>query len=390
MSDAHSLAAAPRADVRPETRPETRPSGVPRREPETRRGPENPPPTRPRRSRLGLRITLMAFGALVLFIGAGWYWLSGGRYAETTDAYVQADVLSVSTDVSGIVAEIPVHEGQHVTTGQVLFRLDPSKFQIALDQAQANLAQTVLNLDALKADYLQSQRNVAGRQDQVAADQATFDRYAKLVKINAITPQQYDDAKYKLAADKSAIGSAQAQVQSAVARLGGKPDIATADMPAYKQAAASVAEAERQSRHAVVRAPYNGFVTQVSKLQIGQFLTAGTAAFGLVSTDDVWVEAEPKETNLTHARAGDPATVTIDAYPNHTWTGTVQSIAPATDQEFSVLPAQNSSGNWVKVVQRLPVRIAIDRNAGDPPLSAGMSAEVSVDTHHRRTLADLF
>ncbi len=161
-------------------------------------------------------------------------------------------------------------------------------------------------------------------------------------------------------------------------------------MPAYKQAAAQLAEAQREADHAVVRAPFNGIVTQVSKLQLGQFLSAGTAAFGLVSTDDVWVQAEPKETNLTYARAGQSAQVTINSYPNRAWTGTVQSIAPATDQEFSLLPAQNSSGNWVKVVQRLPIRVEIHPGPNDPPLSAGMSAEVSIDTHHKRTLGDLF
>jgi len=161
-------------------------------------------------------------------------------------------------------------------------------------------------------------------------------------------------------------------------------------MPAYRQAAALLAEAQREFNHAIVRAPFNGVVTQVDKLQQGQFLPAGTAAFGLVATDDIWVAAEPKETQLTYVRLGQPATVTVDAYPDRTWLGTVQSVAPATDQEFSVLPAQNSSGNWVKVVQRMPVRVTIHREPGDPPLSAGMSAEVSIDTHHHRSLADLF
>ncbi len=376
----------PRADTR--TNPRAAPA--PRHEAdEAREAPAKPSRRRPR-PRLKLRFVLIAAGLAVLVVGGVWYWLSGGRYVDTEDAYVQADVLEVSTDVSGIVTDIPVREGQHVKIGQVLLRLDPTKFQIAQDQAKANLAQTVLNLESLKADYLQAQREVAARQAQVAADQATFDRYAVLVKSRAITPQQYDDAKYKLAADQATVGTSQAQVQSALARLGGKADIPSTEMPAYKQAAAQLAEAQREANHAVVRAPFNGIVTQVSKLQLGQFLPAGTAAFGLVSTDDAWVEAEPKETDLTYARAGQSAEVTIDAYPNHAWTGTVQSIAPATDQEFSLLPAQNSSGNWVKVVQRLPIRVAIKEAPNDPPLSAGMSAEVSIDTHHKRTLGDLF
>jgi len=337
-----------------------------------------------------LRYSLFALGAIVLLVGGLLYWLSGGRYVETDDAYVQANVLTVSTDVSGIVDQIPVHEGEHVTKGQVLFRLDPLKFQIALDNARANLAQTVLNLDSLVADYAHAQRQVAAQQAMVHEDQTTYDRYAMLVKQGGITQLQFDDARYKLEADQASLGADNAQVQSALARLGGRADIPVTDMPAYKQAQAQLAEAERESRHATVRAPFNGMVTQVNKLQPGQYLPAGTAAFGLVETDDMWVAAEPKETNLTYARRGQSATVTVDTYPGHVWHGTVQSIAPATDQEFSVLPAQNSSGNWVKVVQRVPVRVDIHQGPNDPPLSAGMSVEVSIDTHHRRTLADLF
>ncbi len=344
----------------------------------------------PARRRKLVRYGLMLAGVLVLLIGGGWYWLSGGQYVTTTDAYVQANVLNVSTDVSGIVDQIPVHEGEQVKQGQVLFRLDPLKFQLAVDEAKANVRQTVLDLNSLKADYARAERDVRAREDMVRADQATYDRYAGLVKENAVTPQQYDDAKFKLAADQAQLGSSQAQVKAALARLGGKADTPDTDLPAYKAASARLAEAERELRHSVVRAPFDGQVTEVSKLQVGQYVPAGTAAFGLVGTGSFWVESQPKETALTWARSGDPATVTIDTYPNRTWHGHVQSIAPATDQEFSLLPAQNSSGNWVKVVQRVPVRIALAPEPGAPPLSAGMSAEVSINTHHHRSLSDLF
>jgi len=346
-------------------------------------------PTRRRQRRL-LRYSLFALGAAVLIIGGLWYYLSGGRYVSTSDAYVQANVLTVSTDVSGIVDQIPVYEGEHVVKGQILFRLDPNKFQIAMDSARANLGQTELTLRSLKADYLRAQRQVAAQQAVVQSDQATFDRYAALVKRGGITEQQFDDAKYKLAADQAVLGGNQANVTSVLARLGGKADAPIEQMPAYKQALAQLAEAQRDYNHSIVRAPFAGVVTQVNKLQVGQYLGAGTAAFGLVQTNDMWIAAEPKETALTYARAGQLATVTVDAYPGETWHGTVESIASATDQEFSVLPAQNSSGNWVKVVQRVPVRVDIKPDPHQPPLSAGMSAEVSIDTHHHRTLGDLF
>jgi membrane fusion protein (multidrug efflux system) len=344
-----------------------------------------------RRARMfKLRYALFALGALVLIAGGLFYWLSGGRYVDTSDAYVAANVLDVSTDVSGLVRRIKVHEGETVKAGQVLFRLERTPFRLAVDQARADLAQTRLNLRALKADYVRAQRQVAAQRALVAADKSNYDRYAALMRSHAGTIQQYDDAKYKLLADQAALGAGSAQVRSSLARLGGSASLPVAAMPAYKLAAARLAEAERKLRHASVRAPFAGTVTQVAKLQPGQYLAAGTAAFGLVDTQDMWIAAQPKETALTWARPGQKATVTIDAYPGHVWHGTLQSVAPATDQQFAILPAQNSSGNWVKVVQRLPIRVLIHEGPHDPPLSAGMSAEVSIDTHHVRHFSDLF
>jgi membrane fusion protein (multidrug efflux system) len=337
-----------------------------------------------------LRWALMVGGVLVAVVGGALYWLSSGRWIETDDAYVQADSMTMSTDVSGIVASIPVHEGQAVTTGQILFSLDPQKFQIALDNAKANLAQVRLNIESAKADYQASLRDTGAKQQQVNADQATYDRYASLVKQHAVTQQETDDARYKLAADQQAVRASESQARALLAKLDGNPEIAVEDMPSFKQAKAQVAESEREMNHAVVRAPYDGIVTQVSKLQLGMYLGASTAAFGLVSTDHVWVEAEPKETQLTFAKNGDPVDVSFDIYPGRIWHGTVESVAPATDQNFSLLPAQNSSGNWVKVVQRIPVRVRVDMKAGDPPLRAGMSADIDIDTGHVRTLSDLF
>ena len=237
-------------------------------------------------------------------------------------------------------------------------RLDPQKFQIALDNARANLAQVRLNIDAMKADYQAALRDTAAKQQQVNADQATYDRYASLVKQHAVTQQETDDARYKLAADQQAVSASESQARALLAKLRGNPNIAVEDTPAFKQAQARLAEAEREMNHSVVRAPYDGIVTQVNKLQPGMYLGASTAAFGLVSTDHVWVEAEPKETaaDLRQERAirSMSASTSIPAAPG---TARCESVAPATDQNFSLLPAENSSGNWVKVVQRIPVRV---------------------------------
>jgi membrane fusion protein (multidrug efflux system) len=249
---------------------------------------------------------------------------------------------------------------------------------------------TRLNLEALQAKYQAAVRDTAAKQQQVNSDKATYDRMAELVRTNAVTRQQYDDARFKLASDQQALASAAMQAKGLLAKLGGVPDGAVENNPAYKQAQAQVAEAQRELNHATVRAPYDGIVTQVNKLQPGMYLSASTAAFALVSGDHVWVEAQPKETELTWAKPGDHVSVSFDMYPGRSWDGVLESIAPATDQQFSLLPAQNSSGNWVKVVQRVPVRVRVDRKPGDPPLVAGMSATVDIDTGHERSLASLF
>lgn len=337
-----------------------------------------------------IRWGLMAGGLLAVLVGGLLYWLDTGRVVSTGDAYVEANVMMVSTDVSGIVSSIPVHDGEVVKRGQVLFRLDPKKFDIALRNAEANLAQTRLTLEALKPDYQAAVAEVAAKQAQVNDDAITYRRLARLVKSAAVTRQDVDNARYKLQADQDALNAAKAQADAILTKLGGSADTPVDQMPAYKQAEARVAEARRELNHSVVRAPFNGSVTEVSKLQPGMFLPAGSPGFGFVATGHIWVDAEPKETMLTWARAGDPATVTVDAYPGHVYKGKVESIARATTQQFSLLPAENSSGNWVKVVQRVPVRIDITVPKSSPPLSAGMSATVNINTGHSRSLAELF
>jgi membrane fusion protein (multidrug efflux system) len=175
-----------------------------------------------------------------------------------------------------------------------------------------------------------------------------------------------------------------------LAKLGGDPNVDVQTMPDYLQLQSRVQEAQRQLDHSVIYAPFSGIVTQVDTVQPGMYLAASTAAFGIVSSEDVWIEANPKETELTWVKPGDKVAVTVDTYPGRTWDGTVESIAPNSGSEFSILPAQNTSGNWVKVVQRIPVRIIVEHKDGDPELRAGMSVEAEIDTGHRRTLSELF
>jgi membrane fusion protein (multidrug efflux system) len=341
------------------------------------------------RSRL-LRPLLMLGGIAVVAVGSFAFWLNGGRYVSIDNAYIRAAKLAATTDVSGTVIEVNVREGQRVRAGDVLFRLNPYKFQIALDGAKANLDQVALSLQAMKVDYRRMLRDIEAQQAKVQADQAAADRYAALVRGGGVTRADFDDARFRLAANQAVVASLTELAQVQLAKLGGNAEVDVTTMPQYRLAKSAVDEAERQLAKAVFIAPFDGVATQVESLQPGVYMTAGMAAFGLVSHERMWVEASPKETDLTHVKLGDPVRITIDTYPGRVWRGTVESISPASGAEFSVLPAQNASGNWVKVVQRIPLRVKVERAPGDPELRAGMSVVVSIDTGHVRHVADLW
>jgi membrane fusion protein, multidrug efflux system len=332
------------------------------------------------------RWVLFALLPLALATGAYFYAI-GGNMMSTDDAYVEADTVGISSDVSGIVSHIDVTENQRVAEGQILYRLDPNQFQIALENAHANLAQTELTIEAMKRDYQRMLRDIDTEQAQVELDQVTFDRYAALVLSDSISKSNYDQVRFALKSDQSKLGSLTQQAQVQLAKLAGNPDIPVTEHPQYLQAKALVDEAQRQLNHTAVRAPFAGIVTGVPSILPGKYLQASVTAFYLVASDHVWVDAIPKETQLTYVQPGQPATVSVDTYPGHEWHGIVESISPAAAQEFQLLPAQNTSGNWVKVVQRIPIRVRVD--TGDlnlPLLRAGMSVNVDVDTGHARGL----
>jgi membrane fusion protein (multidrug efflux system) len=328
------------------------------------------------------------FLILPMALTAGGYWyVTGGQAMSTDDAYVEAEKVGISTDVPGIVQEVKVTDNQHVTAGQVLYRLDPRQFQIALENAKANMAQTALSIDAMKQDYQRMLRDVAAEQAKVDLDQASYSRYATLVNTGAVSRANYDQVRFTLAADQSKLQSLRQQAQVQLAKLAGNPDIRVTEHPQYQQAQAQVDEAQRQLDHTVVTAPFAGIVTDVPAIAPGKYLSASTVAFYLVDTDHVWVDVQPKETELTFVRPDQMVTVTVDTYPGRVWQGEVASISPAASEEFSLLPAQNTSGNWVKVVQRIPMRVRVDTSDKSlPPLRAGMSVVVNVDTGHARGL----
>ena len=349
-----------------------------------------------RADRALLRRVLMIGGVAIVATVALVMWLFGGRYVSTDDAYVQAAKLMVSTDVSGLVQDVEVKEGQYVKKGDVLFRLDTQPFRIAVQNAKAQLDQTALQIDAMKQDYQRMQANIRSQKAQVELAQRNYDRYARLLQANAISESTYDTARLTLSSAGDQLAALQHAADQQLAMLGGNPDAPTREQPQYLEAQARLNEAQRQLEHSVVRAPFSGVVAEVDSLQPGTLVISAMSAFsttsavGLVATHDTWVEAHFKETDLTHVHQGDPVTFTVDTYPGCTWYGHVGSVSASTGSAFSVLPAENASGNWVKVVQRIPVKIAIDRSSCDRELRLGMSAIASVDTGHRRWYRMLF
>jgi membrane fusion protein (multidrug efflux system) len=341
------------------------------------------------RNRL-LRPILMVGGVLIVLIGSLLFWLMGGRYASSDDTYVDAAKVSLSTDVSGLVASVYVRDNQHVDAGQPLFSLDQSAFNIAVDGARAQLAQAVLDINGAKHGYAEAEAMIAAQKVQIAKDQADVARFAAVVGNGGVTRSTYDDARFALASDQAKFSQLDSAASVQLAKLAGNAQIDASQTPEYQNALSTLNNALRAQAHSIVKAPFSGYVTGVEQLQPGMFMAAGTAAFGLVSDTDIFITAQPKEDDLTWVRVGQHVAITIDSYAGQKFDGVVESLSPASGSEFSILPAQNSSGNWVKVVQRIPIRIKITSSPAGLQLRDGMSAEISIDTNHHRHLSDLF
>ncbi|TCL65153.1 HlyD family secretion protein [Rhizobium sp. BK251] len=345
-----------------------------------------PAPKPPRRRNLK-RPILFALLPVALVAG-GYYYVTGGQVMSTDNAYIQADMVGVTTDVSGIVSEIDVHENDAVKAGQVLFRLDPQPFQIALDGAKAQLGVVRNQILNLEASYRQSLAEITQAEADLPYFQSEFDRQQNLANNSAATKAAFDEARHNLEAAQQKVAVAKAEARATLAQLGGDADQPVEQNPLYLQAQSNVDNAQRQLDHSVVKASFDGIVTNVDALQVGSYLQASQQGFSLVATDHLWIAASPKETELTYVKPGQPVDIYVDTYPGVVWKGKVASISPASGSSFALLPAQNTTGNWVKVVQRIPMRVSIDDAQGKPPLRVGMSTVVEVDTGHARGLPD--
>jgi len=338
---------------------------------------EAAPPAKKKRS--GRRLAIMLAVPVVLAAGGGYFWLTGGRYVETDNAYVHQAKVSISSDVAGRIVAVDVQENEVVTAGQTLFAIDPEPYRIALQQAEAALASARVNVDQLRVAYSTAQAKLDAANATLEIRQREWERTSNLNQQGVTAQSSLDDSRLALQQAESNVALEKQDVAGAIAALAGNPEVETDQHPAVLAALAARNSAQRNLDKTVVVAPADGIVAQLASLNVGQFVNTGTSIATLVETHDLWVEANFKETQLTTLAAGMPAEVTIDAYPGRKLEGHIASIGAATGAEFALIPAQNATGNWVKVTQRIPVRISIEGNDADV-LRAGMSATVNIDT----------
>ncbi|MDF1792870.1 MAG: HlyD family secretion protein [Thalassobaculaceae bacterium] len=340
---------------------------------------------RRRRGRWVKRLVLLVVVPVLALGGASYLYAVTGRYVTTENAYVKAHIIAISTDIDGRVSEVYVRNDQRVKQGDVLFRIDPDPHWLELKSAEARMMTIRQEVEATRAEFHQVQAEIAEARETVSYYVREAARQRQLNKRGVATAAKLDEAEFEVASARQRVRVLEQKVRTVLAALGGDPERAVELHPKYIEAQTTREIAELHLGYTEIRAPADGIVTQVH-LEPGEWLEEGDPAFGLIEADDTWVVANLKETQLTHIREGQIVEVGIDAYPDVTWKARLTSIAPATGAEFAVLPPQNASGNWVKVVQRIPVRIDLEPVDGRPILRAGMTASISIDTERERQL----
>jgi len=335
--------------------------------------------------RRNLRTPLLLLAPVVAVIAALFFYLHGGRYEDTDNAYFQSGLVAVSANVSGPVISVEVRDNQQVKAGQILFRIDPAPYQAAVDEAAAALAAANTQVESLRANFAQGQADVQSARDKLAYAAREAARQKQLLAEGISSQAQYDQAVLAQQNAAQSIQSTHQQAQSVAATLSGNVSAPVASQPAVKRAQATLERAKLNLGYTVVRAAQDGVVTKVNQLQVGSYVSAAKPVFTLAGIR-IWVEANFKENQLNYMRVGQPASFSVDAFPDLKLTGHVTSFSPGTGNSFSLLPAENAAGNWVKVVQRLPVELSIDKLPQGIPLHSGLSVEVTVDTGHVRHL----
>jgi membrane fusion protein (multidrug efflux system) len=336
-----------------------------------------------------LRPILLVGVPVVALLGALLWWMWGGRYVTTENAYVKADIVQVSAEVAGRVVEVSIKEHATIKTGDLLFKIDPEPFTMALEKAEAELGQTKLQVAGLRAQYAEARAELREAESKVAFYEAQYDRQHQLKQKGVGFAFKFEEADSNAAAARDRIAVLQQKIERILASLGGNPDIPDEQHSLVREKIALRDRAKLDLERTSVFAPVSGVAVNV-KLLPGEQVRAATPLFAIVSDNRPWVEANFKETELTYVRPGQTASIVLDIYPDVTWSAEVESISPATGAEFALLPPQNASGNWVKVVQRLPVRLRLLPRANELPLRAGMTATVTVDTKRERRVSQIF
>jgi membrane fusion protein (multidrug efflux system) len=348
---------------------------------QARAHPVDAPPKMPLKQRLR-PVFMWGVPALFAAIGYGQY-VANEPFVSTDNAYARVAKASINARISGQVVEIAVDDNQPVHKGQVLFRIDPKPLQIAVDRAEAQLANARLRIDGLKASYRQQQAELQSAKASAEYDQKEFARKKALIATEFVSKALFERAETDLKVSRQRIASIEQQIANTVVALNGNPDIALDNHPTVREAKAQLDEALLYLSYATVTAPDDGIVARVDDLQVGNYVNNGAPAFALISDREIWVEANFRETQLTHMRPGQTATVTLDTYPDRPFKAHVISMSPGAGADFALLPPENATGNWVKVVQRVPVRLELDDSDPALPLFSGTSATVKVDTGHR-------
>ncbi|MBZ9896390.1 MULTISPECIES: HlyD family secretion protein [unclassified Mesorhizobium] len=357
--------------------------------PVTMTPPAEPAPVPKKKRRLGRFLLMFALPA-ALVIGGGYVWVTGGRYQETENANLQQAKVSIASDTAGRIVQVAISDNQRVKQGDLLFAIDPEPYRIALAQADAAVAAARLNVEQLRAAYSQAMAQEKSASSEVAYAQSQYDRAADLAQKGINAKSSLDEARNDLDKAKQQLAVAQQGIVSAKAALGGNPDIETDKHPTVMSALAARDKAAYDLAQTTVKAPADGVVYQAASFKVGQYVGSGTPLFSLVETGDTWIDANFKETQLTNMKPGQKAEIVVDTYPGRTFEATVKAIGAGTGADFSLLPAQNATGNWVKVTQRIPVRLELSDPDAKMMLRTGMSAAVTVDTGVARGLPGIF